>query len=56
MMNSQGRYYQTSSTTVHLTLNEDDLSWYVPRLGQAILSRSNIMASKNYVPGRFEDP
>ena len=31
MMNLQGRYHQTSSTTVHLALNEDDLSLKVLR-------------------------
>ena len=40
MMNSQGRYYRTSSATVHLALNGDGLSLKVLRRGQAILGRS----------------
>ena len=42
MMNSQGRYYQTSSATVHLALHDDELSLKVPKRGQAILGRSKI--------------
>ena len=40
MMNSRGRYYQTSSATVHSALNEDDLPLKVLRRGQAIFGRS----------------
>ena len=40
MMNSQGQYHQTSSATVHLALNEDDISLKVLRRWQAIFGRS----------------
>ena len=52
MMNSQGRYYQTSSATVHLALNGDGLSLKVLRRGRPfwVVQKLKNFGFKNFRP------